>query len=60
MAFFSKEIFWYFPYFFVASNIDCVYSLEQSRGGSNEYSQSKFLSENKKKMCLRKSYISLY
>ena len=33
-----------------AQNIDCEYSLEPPhRGGSNEYSQSMFLSKNKKK-----------
>ena len=33
-----------------AQNIDCVYSLESPRqGGSNEYSQSMFLSRNKEK-----------
>ena len=33
-----------------AQNIDCGYSLEPPRrGGSNEYSQSMFLSRNKKK-----------
>ena len=32
-----------------AQNIDCGYSLEPpQRGGSNEYSQSMFLSRNKK------------
>ena len=30
-------------------NIDCGYSLEPPRGGSNEYPQSTFLSRNKKK-----------
>ena len=29
-------------------NIDCGYSLEPRRGGSNEYPQSMFLSRNKK------------
>ena len=33
-----------------AQNVDCGYSLEPPRrGGSNEYSQSMFLSRNKKK-----------
>ena len=33
-----------------AQNIDCGYSLEPPRrGGSNEYSQSMFLSRNRKK-----------
>ena len=33
-----------------AENIDCGYSFEPPRrGGSNEYPQSVFLSENKKK-----------
>ena len=32
-----------------AQNVDCGYSLEQPRrGGSNEYTQSTFLSRNKK------------
>ena len=31
-----------------AQNIDCGYSLEPPRGGSNEYPQSMFLSRNKK------------
>ena len=31
-----------------AQNIDCGYSLEPRRGGSNEYPQSMFLSRKKK------------
>ena len=31
-----------------AQNIDCRYSLEPRRGGSNDYPQSMFLSRNKK------------
>ena len=31
-----------------AQNIDCGYSLESPRGGSNEYPQSMFLSRNEK------------
>ena len=33
-----------------AQNIDCGYSLEPPRRGSNEYPQSMFLSRNKKKI----------
>ena len=32
----------------MAQNIDCGYTLEPPRGGSNEYQQSMFLSKNKK------------
>ena len=36
-------------FFIFAQNIDCGYSLEPPRrGGSNEYPQSMFLSQNKK------------
>ena len=34
-----------------AQNIDCGYSLEPRRGGSNEYPQSMFPSKNKEKKC---------
>ena len=44
---FQIKILIFFP--ISAQNIDCKYSLEPPRrGGSNEYSQSKFLSRNKK------------
>ena len=35
-------------FIFLLKNIDCGYSLEPPRGGSNEYPQSMFLSRNKK------------
>ena len=46
MKIFSR-FFCYYSYF--AQNIDCGYPLEPPlRGGSNEYPQSMFWSENKK------------
>ena len=45
--FFSRFFFYIFHIF--AQNIDCGYTLElPRRGGSNEYPQSMFWSENKK------------
>ena len=45
---FSDNKCWYF-FLIYAQNIDCGYTLEPPRrGGSNEYSQSMFLSVNKK------------
>ena len=43
----SDKKFWYL-FIFLLKNIDCGYSLEPPRGGSNEYPQSMFLSRNKK------------
>ena len=45
---FSDEKLWHF-FIFLLKNIDCEYSLElPQRGSSNEYTQSMFLSRNKK------------
>ena len=46
---FQIKTIWY-CFHISAQNIDCVYSLELPRGGSNEYQQSMFLSKIRKIM----------
>ena len=43
-----------------AQNIDCGYSLEPHRGGSNEYPQSMFWSKNKKNRYTPANAVLLY
>ena len=40
------QMIFFYIFLIFAQNIDCVYSLEPRRGGSNEYPQSMFWSKN--------------